>query len=629
MSPLSSIDLKDISDNISGVIFQLQYMPDKTHKYMFVSEGAYELFEVYGEEIVKDSSVLFKLYYQEDFPRIKTKTIEAFLSREPFDIEHRIVTPSGKLKWIYTSASPRKLDDGKVVWVGIILDITKRKDAESKLLESQNRLQLHTRKSPLPYLEISTEFKIMDWNFSAREVFGYSGSEILGQDFIEKLIPEDNQDAVRQNLMDLMMQHGDNVTTIDCVDVSGKRKISEWYINPITNSVGKVLSITILLRDITEKTRAKIRLEESEKKFRDISSFSSDWFWETDANDCFTYVSERYFEITGVTHDKVIGKSIFGLLDGVSEKIQKDWQGFLKKVRERKNFRDFEFKVKNYGKDHVWLRASGGACYDVKGNFLGYRGTGSDITLQREAEQRLRDSEERFRHIAEDIYTWVWEVDEEGYFTYVSDGYTRLTTVPVEKVVGRHLKDMRVSADPAKQLNWKKALEDIMERKEFCDYDFQVDFPGMPRKWFRISGVPFYTESDRFAGFRGTGSDITEERDKEEKIAGIDDRLQDFSDLSQRIFWECDSKYRLIFASGNISRIAAISYDKLLGKKLSLIDSNDSDRQNLLLNRQKLNSGKFKIKLGDNIETVAVASAKPLLDSEENFYGFRGVIDVS
>ena len=143
---------------------------------------------------------------------------------------------------------------------------------------------------------------------------------------------------------------------------------------------------------IEERTRD---LRESEARFRDFAEAAADWFWETDADLRFTYMSENVERIVGVPPEWHYGKTRENLL---SEDYDREaWQAHLDDLRARRPFRNFEYERVGTDIETRWLRTNGIPIFDQEGVFLGYRGTGSDVTEQKLAEQKLRASEAQLR----------------------------------------------------------------------------------------------------------------------------------------------------------------------------------------------------------------------------------------
>ena len=137
------------------------------------------------------------------------------------------------------------------------------------------------------------------------------------------------------------------------------------------------------------RSQALQQLGESEKRFRSLTALSSDWYWEQDAQCRFVR-----FEGRGVTRSgaemapALIGRrswEVQGLLPGSS-----DWDAHRATLQRRDPFRDFEFVYRDHKGEMVHLCAHGDPSHDANGQFTGYRGTARDITVHKQAAQRIQ-----------------------------------------------------------------------------------------------------------------------------------------------------------------------------------------------------------------------------------------------
>lgn len=137
--------------------------------------------------------------------------------------------------------------------------------------------------------------------------------------------------------------------------------------------------------DLNRELQARIQ---SEDRFRDFAESTSDWLWEMDRNLRFTYISERYEDITGFTGDFAIGKTRKDMISGSVD--TEALRAHFETLEQRRAFRDFRYELKPPDGEAIAVSISGKPVFDENGNFQGYRGVGSNITDRVQAEQ-LRD----------------------------------------------------------------------------------------------------------------------------------------------------------------------------------------------------------------------------------------------
>lgn len=147
----------------------------------------------------------------------------------------------------------------------------------------------------------------------------------------------------------------------------------------------------LLEQRVKERTR---ELSRSEQRFRDLAQSASDWFWETDADLRYTYMSERFFETSGLRPEDFIGKTRREIV--ATSSLRDDPDPWAEKFADREGyrpFRDAQFRMIGEGGREVFIRVNGTPYYDEAGTFMGYRGTGSDVTELVRAHADLMRSE--------------------------------------------------------------------------------------------------------------------------------------------------------------------------------------------------------------------------------------------
>jgi len=136
------------------------------------------------------------------------------------------------------------------------------------------------------------------------------------------------------------------------------------------------------------------QLSSSEARFRDFAEIASDWYWETDAESCITYLSERYYSLVGDEPGSGLNQSC---VDFITERAATTQHRdlCLNAVREHRPFRDAHLRYRHRDGAAIYCSISGKPHFDVSGEFLGFRGVGSDITAAVHDEQTLREAKER------------------------------------------------------------------------------------------------------------------------------------------------------------------------------------------------------------------------------------------
>ncbi|MEM7250172.1 MAG: PAS domain S-box protein, partial [Pseudomonadota bacterium] len=136
----------------------------------------------------------------------------------------------------------------------------------------------------------------------------------------------------------------------------------------------------------------------------------------------------------------------------------------------------------------------------------------SEVTRRETMQQALKASERRLRDFAATAADWFWETDAEGRFVYVSGSFESVSHIPITQIRG-HTRD-EVYKLLKTQMASEKNFRSILARREpFQNVEFEVRDSNQQRRILRVAGIPHFDANGAFAGYRGSGTDITAERE--------------------------------------------------------------------------------------------------------------------
>jgi PAS domain S-box-containing protein len=151
--------------------------------------------------------------------------------------------------------------------------------------------------------------------------------------------------------------------------------------------------------DLSERKRAETALRESEERFRDYAETASDWFWEIGPDYRFTVLTQNAF---GSDPAARIGTACWDHALDLETEPEK-WGLIQATLDARKPFRDFVYCGAGGDGSPMYVKASGGPVFATSGEFVGYRGTGTDVTAVIRTQEALRESERSLRSAIDGI----------------------------------------------------------------------------------------------------------------------------------------------------------------------------------------------------------------------------------
>jgi PAS domain S-box-containing protein len=221
----------------------------------------------------------------------------------------------------------------------------------------------------------------------AQELLGYPLENWYTEGFWQSIIHPDDRDATVKFCLSAVNQCQDHDIEYRTITADGR---IVWVRDVISVDVkdGNAKRIRGILINISDRKQADEALKASEQRFKDIVEVSSDWVWECNEHLKFTYLSERFSQVTGRPKEQFLGKTRQEVVQNTGPK----WDAHLADLNARRPFREFMSKTVNgEGETQYWM-ISGRPMFDESGRFMGYRGTGADRTAE------VRDQAELIRH---------------------------------------------------------------------------------------------------------------------------------------------------------------------------------------------------------------------------------------
>ncbi|MEG4074762.1 PAS domain S-box protein [Microcoleus sp. Pol14C2] len=145
----SKARLQKLAVNIPGVLYQFIKNSQGSFKFEYISYACREVYELESEELLKNPYLCFDQNYPDDQEYLVKQITTSAQNLEPFACEWRIITPSGKLKWLQSNSRPEMRDNGDIVWYGVLYDISDRKHAEIEIAGAKAALERQVQRELL------------------------------------------------------------------------------------------------------------------------------------------------------------------------------------------------------------------------------------------------------------------------------------------------------------------------------------------------------------------------------------------------------------------------------------------------------------------------------------------------
>ncbi|MEG4584339.1 AAA family ATPase [Microcoleus sp. MOSTC5] len=138
---ISEARFQKLANNVPGLIYQIRIQADGSASMPYVSSGSQTLYEVAAEDMMVGKCSLRDFEHPDDRAETFRAVIESAQTLTQFQHEWRIITPNGNVKWVKAASQPERREDGEIVWDGMLIDITDRKQAEAAVIQKSQELE--------------------------------------------------------------------------------------------------------------------------------------------------------------------------------------------------------------------------------------------------------------------------------------------------------------------------------------------------------------------------------------------------------------------------------------------------------------------------------------------------------
>ena len=298
-----------ISENIPVAVYSA--LADEKSTSVFISDGILEITGYSSRDFIHDPDLWKSIVHPEDRDFVWNSIDEHRRKKCTLDIEYRIITRSGQIKWVRDKASPLLDDNGTIVNIhGFFEDISKRKKAEDALLESEKLFRTVMENLPGEVFTHDMEGRIILVNRAACRNTGWSRKELLSMT-VGDIDPESVTRKDREKLWKRLDNGEFSVLTATHIRKDGSTYPAEIYLNAVT--IGGSPAILAISFDITERKLAEEKLKESEERFKKLSNVTFEGILIHDKGKVLD-INESFVRIFGFSREELLGKDIADLM---------------------------------------------------------------------------------------------------------------------------------------------------------------------------------------------------------------------------------------------------------------------------------------------------------------------------
>ncbi|HIE26267.1 TPA: PAS domain S-box protein [Candidatus Poribacteria bacterium] len=382
----------------------------------------------------------------------------------------------------------------------------KRKTVEEELRQSENQYRtiFENTGTAIGILEEDTTISLVNTEFE--RLFGYSKEECEGKKSWTELIVEEDLGKMKE--YHYLRAPSRNY---ECRFIDKKGNVRDGFLT-VAMIPGTKRSVASLL-DITKLKQTENALRQERDRAQKYLDIAGVMFVAINAKEEVTLINQKGCEILEYEQEEIIGKNWFDnfLPERIRDEVKSVFQKLMTGEIELVEYFENPVLTKN-GEERIiaWHNT---ALKDETDNIIGTLSSGEDITERRRTEESLRESEEKYRELVEDINDVIYSTDENGVITYVSPAIEAISGYSPSEVIGRNFAEFIHKEDlPYIMQMFQNAIAGDLQPDEY-----RIMTKSDAVRWVRTYSRPFFVKG-KPAGLRGVLTDITEQRQAEAKI---------------------------------------------------------------------------------------------------------------
>jgi len=337
--------------------------------------------------------------HPDDRPAVARLFAERAARREPFEVELRIRRADGAWRWLLDAACPRFAEDGRFLgYVGSLLDITERREVETALRASEERLRLAQEAAGLGTFDWDLETGRIDACGLYRRIYGLGADEDVTLERLDAVTHPADRERTRERRQRAARGEADGAFEYRiCRGGDGALRWVRVTARTLRDGAGRPVRRIGIAEDISERMFAEQALRESEENFRYTVELSPQLAWTADPDGSNIDFKRPFSDFPDFAEPTEAGDRTDQLTHPDDRHYRmREWEFSLSSGRPY----DVEFRARRPDGGYRWVRSRGWPRRDEAGRIVRWYGITEDIHDRRMAEQQLQRLHDELNQVA-------------------------------------------------------------------------------------------------------------------------------------------------------------------------------------------------------------------------------------
>jgi two-component system sporulation sensor kinase A len=391
---------------------------------------------------------------------------------------------------------------------------------------------------------------------SISRTLGYKPHEILGRTIFDFIHPED-LDKVRETVQNALQTR--TPTSIECRfrHADGHYLWLEGTGNFIFDDNGQIVGAVLSSRDITERKKVEAALLESQQKFERLFKSNPEAAVFVDVDDRVLDINPRFTELFDYSSEEAVGKMLNDLI--VPEDKQEEAEKLTRESMTGYIYVETVRKRKDGSLIPVLMSA---APITIEDQFIGCIVLYADITERKKMEEQLRQSEERFRSIAETSFNAILNLDLEGYITYISAVAETIIGYKPEEIAGKNFRSFLTESEIYKVA---QPFIEVMNGKSIRGLELELRRKDGSLVPVEINSSPIVKDG-KIVGVQAAIRDITERKQMEQELRDSEEKFRAISTSAKDAIVLMDDEGRISYWNPAAEKTFGYAKEEIIGK---------------------------------------------------------------
>ena len=487
-------------------------------KFVYVSQ-LYQKITSYSDDELIGAYSLGNIH-PEDRDMVRKQAIKCLKKESLEPYEYRFINKDNEVRWILETVKPI-VYQGERATLGSFIDITERKLTEEALRQSEEKYRTIIENIEDGYVELDLKGNFIFFNDAIIKMHGYRSIELLKLNYRD-IMDEENAKRIYERYHNVFTTGvPEKEFEYEIITKDGRRKILETSISLTKNAAGRIVSFRGIVRDRTEHKQAESQresaleaLRQSEEKYRSILENIEEGFFEVDLAGNFTFFNNSTCLLLGYSREEMAGINYRQYTD--EENAKKVFQIFNSVYKTSVTAKEFDWLIIRKDGTKRYVEATISLKKDPSGQPSGFQGFTHDVTERKQSEEALRQSEEKYRSILQNIQEAYFEVDLIGNFTFFNDSLCRITGCSKEELTGANYTRF---SDKENSKNVFLAFNKVYSTGDATEgFDWLIIRKDGTKRYIEASVSLKKDSSGKPLGFKGVIRDISERKRIEQEL---------------------------------------------------------------------------------------------------------------